>query len=430
MSSAPPPPPETRRRVPRLSRRMQVVALVALAVAIGAFAAGATTLKHLFGGGDSHGAQTQPAPAPGTFRPTKEQWAGLKVMPVESYTFRSEQITDGNIAINEDTTTPVFSPFSGRVTRVVAKLGDAVKAGDPLMAVEASEVVQAQNDLVAALSTLNTARSQLKLAENNEKRQHELYLAKSGALKDWLQSQAELASAQNALRSAETARAAARNRLRILGKSAAEISAVENSPNTQQMNPEAIVRAPIGGTVVQRQVGLGQYITSAASGASTTPVYSIGDLSTVWLIANVRETDARMVRIGQPVDVRVLAYPGRVFSAHLAWIAPSIDATTRRLPVRAEVENADGALKPMMFASFSIITGVDVAAPAIPQNAVIYEGDKVRVWVAHEDKSIELRNIKPGLTNGDLVEVIGNLKPGERIVTKGALFIDRAASGS
>src|SRR5207302_600752 len=138
MSSAPPPPPETRRRVPRLSRRMQVVALVALAVAIGAFAAGATTLKHLFGGGDSHGAQTQPAPAPGTFRPTKEQWAGLKVMPVESYTLRSEQITDGNIAINEDTTTPVFSPFSGRVTRVVATLGDAVKAGDPLMAVEAS----------------------------------------------------------------------------------------------------------------------------------------------------------------------------------------------------------------------------------------------------------------------------------------------------
>src|SRR5260221_426522 len=225
---------------------------------------------------------------------------------------------------------------------------------------------------LAALSTLNTARSQLKLAEANEKRQHELYLAKSGALKDWLQSQAELASAQNALRSAETARAAARNRLRILGKSATEIASVENSPNTQQINPEAIVRAPIGGTVVQRQVGLGQYIASAASGASTTPVYSIGDLSTAWLMSTVRETDPRMVRIRQPVDVRVLAYPARVFSAHLAWIAPSIDATTRRLPVRAEVENTDGALKPMMFASFSIITGVDVAAPAIPQNAVIY----------------------------------------------------------
>jgi cobalt-zinc-cadmium efflux system membrane fusion protein len=280
---------------------------------------------------------------------------------------------------------------------------------------------------VAALSTLNTARSQLRLAENNEKRQHELYLAKSGALKDWLQSQAELTSAQNALRSAETARAAARNRLRILGKSAAEISAVENSPNTQQMNPEAIVRAPIGGTVVQRQVGLGQYIASAASGASTTPIYSIGDLSTVWLIANVRETDARMVRIGQPVDVRVLAYPGRVFSAHLAWIAPSIDAATRRLPVRAEVENTDGALKPMMFASFSIITGVDVAAPAIPQNAVIYEGDKAHVWLVLDDGTVAARSIQVGRTNNGMVEVTQGLAPGERIVASGTLFIDRAA---
>jgi cobalt-zinc-cadmium efflux system membrane fusion protein len=413
-------------RVPRLSRRMQLVALALAVVAVGAFAAGATTIKHLWGGGDSRGAQTQAVPAPGTFRPTKEQWAGLKIMPVESYTFRSEQITDGNIAINDDTTTPVFSPFSGRVTRVIAKLGDAVKRGQPLMAVEASEVVQAQNDLLAALAALSTARSQLKLAESNEKRQHELYLAKSGALKDWLQSQAELTSAQNAVRSAETARAAAHNRLRILGKSAAEITALENSPDTQQMNPEAVVRAPIGGTVVQRQVGLGQYIASATSGASN-PVYSIGDLSTVWLIANVRETDARMVRVGQPVEVSVLAYPGRVFSARITWIAPSIDATTRRLPVRAEVENHDGALKPMMFASFSIITGVDVAAPAIPSSAVIYEGDKAHVWVVLDDGTVAARSIQVGRTSGGMVEVTQGLAAGERIIASGTLFIDRAA---
>jgi len=104
---------------------------------------------------------------------------------------------------------------------------------------------------------MNTARSQLRLAEANEKRQHELYLAKSGALKDWLQSQAELTTAQNALRSAEIARAAARNRLRILGKSAAEIAAQENSPNAQQMNRRRGTRADRrhGGA---RQVGLGQ----------------------------------------------------------------------------------------------------------------------------------------------------------------------------
>jgi cobalt-zinc-cadmium efflux system membrane fusion protein len=414
----------TASRVPRLPRHLQILVLAVAAAAIALLAGGAATYKHFFAA--EKAAPQAPPAAPGTFRPTKEQWAGLKVIDVEVKPFRSEQITDGNIAINEDTTTPVFSPYSGRVTRVIAKLGDKVKTGEPLMAVQASEIVQTQNDLVAALATMNTARSQLRLAEANEKRQHELYLAKSGALKDWLQSQADLSTAQNALRSAETARAAARNRLRILGKSASEIAAQEDSPNTQQMNPEAVVRAPISGTVVQRQVGLGQYIASATGGAST-PVYSIGNLSTVWLIANVRETDARTVSIGQPVEVRVLAYPGRVFKARLTWIAPAIDATTRRLPVRAEVENPDGALKPMMFANFSIITGGEVAAPAVPQSAVIYEGDKARVWVALDDGSVAARSITVGRTNDGMVEVTQGLTAGEKIVASGTLFIDRAA---
>ncbi|MBV9189582.1 MAG: efflux RND transporter periplasmic adaptor subunit, partial [Betaproteobacteria bacterium] len=155
--------------------------------------------------------------------------------------------------------------------------------------------------------------------------------------------------------------------------------------------------------------------------------YSIGDLSTVWLIANVRETDARLVQIGQAVNVRVLAYPGRVFNAHITWIAPSIDPATRRLPVRAEVDNTDGALKPQMFANFSIYTGSDIAAPAIPQSAVIYEGDKAHVWVALDDGTVASRSIKIGHTNDTLVEVTEGLKAGEKIITSGTLFIDRAA---
>jgi cobalt-zinc-cadmium efflux system membrane fusion protein len=83
-----------------------------------------------------------------------------------------------------------------------------------------------------------------------------------------------------------------------------------------------------------------------------------------------------------------------------------------------------------MFANVTIYSAGDRPAVGVPKQALIYEGDQVRIWVAHPDKTIELRQIKPGLTNGDLVEVVGNLKPGEMIVTKGALFIDRAASGS
>jgi len=178
--------------------------------------------------------------------------------------------------------------------------------------------------------------------------------------------------------------------------------------------------------VVQRKIGPGQYINSGASD----PVFVIGDLSTVWLTAFVRETDASIVSVGQELSFNVLALPSHPLVARIDYVAAAIDPATRRLLVRATVDNRDGLLKPEMFANVTIYSGGDHSAVGVPKQALIYEGDQVRVWVAHEDKSIELRQIKTGLTNGDLVEVDGNLKPGEQIVTKGSLFIDRAASGT
>jgi membrane fusion protein, heavy metal efflux system len=366
-----------------------------------------------------------PADAPGTFRPTEAQWASLKIAPVGEIAFRAEQVTDGKIANNDDTTTPVFSPYSGRVTKLFAKAGDQVERGAPLMVVAASEFVQGQNDLITAIAGLNTTRAQLRLTTINEKRQHDLFDAKAGALKDWEQAQADLETAKANLRTAEITLAAVRNRLHILGKSDADIAAIENA---QQMSAEAVVEAPIGGTVIQRQIGLGQYINSTANGAST-PVFSIGNLATVWLVANVREADAPLMRLGEPVEVHVLAYPNRIFKAKLAYVAPAVDPNTHRLPVRAEVENADGALKPEMFASFSIITGDAHSAPGVPEGAVVYEGEVARVWVARDDKTLALRPIRVGRVSGGMVEVLAGLQPGEKIVTSGTLFIDRAAQG-
>jgi cobalt-zinc-cadmium efflux system membrane fusion protein len=374
-------------------------------------------------------AETQSAPATGTFRPTDAQWESLKIAPVQLRSFQSERTTEGKIANDDDATTPVFSPYSGRVTKLFAKAGDEVKQGASLLAIEASEFVQGQNDLISAVSALNTARAQLNLAQTTEKRQHELYDTKGGALKDWQQSQVDLATAQGSFRSTEIALAAVRNRLRILGKSDAEIAAIENAPDRLTMNPEAIVYAPISGTVTQRQVGLGQYINSAANGAST-PVFSIGDMSKVWLLANVHEADAPSMRPGEPVEVHVLAFPGRVFKAKLIYVAAAIDPGTHRLPVRAEVENPDGALKPEMFATFSIITGDAVNAPAVAEAAVVYEGQTARVWVAGKDKTVGLRQIRPGRTQDGMVEVLAGLQPGESVVTSGSLFIDRAAQAT
>jgi len=216
-----------------------------------------------------------------------------------------------------------------------------------------------------------------------------------------------------------------RNRLRILGKTDEEIGSLE-AQTTQKLDPVAIVTAPVRGTITQRQIGVGQYINSEAAGA-TNPVYTISDLSTVYLIANVREVDAPLMKVGLPLEVQVLAYPGQVFKGKVSYVAPSIDPNTHRLPVRADVENPDGALKPGMFANFSIITGAASTAPAVPQSAIVYEGEQARVWVAGEGDTLALREIRTGRTSEGLLEVLAGLSPGEKVVTSGTVFIDRAA---
>jgi cobalt-zinc-cadmium efflux system membrane fusion protein len=362
---------------------------------------------------------------PGTFRPTQLQWRGLKLAPVTMMTFRPEQVTEGTIAVDDDLTTPVFSHYSGRVTKVMAMLGDVVEPRAPLFVIHATEFVQAQNDLITALANLRTARSQLTMAQTTEKRTHELYLAQGGSLKDWQQAQTDLITAQNTVRSDEIALHAVRNRLRILGKTDEEIASLEAQP-TQKLDPVATVTAPVRGTITQRQIGVGQYINSEAAGA-TNPVFTISDLSTVYLIANVREVDAPLMHVGLPLEVHVLAYPARVFKGKVSYVAPSIDPNTHRLPVRADVENPDGALKPGMFASFSIITGETTTAPAVPQEAIVYEGDRARVWVAGDGDTLALRQIRTGRSSEGMVEVLAGLSAGEKVVTSGTVFIDRAA---
>jgi cobalt-zinc-cadmium efflux system membrane fusion protein len=361
-------------------------------------------------GGRAFGPHEAPAAAapspPGTFRASPQQLKTLTVEAVQTHGFVSEELTEGKIAVNGDRATPIFSPYSGRVTRVIAGLGDTVKSGAPLAMLEASEFVQAQNDL-------STAAAQVKLARINETRKHALYDAKGGSLQDWQQAQAELTTAETALNSV-------RNRLRILGKSDTDITKLEQA---RTIDPVATLTAPIFGVVVDRQVGPGQYLQSG----SGIPLFTIADPSSVWLLANVRETDAGLVKLGQSVEVRVLAYPKRAFKARVTYVAALVDSVTHRLPVRAEIDNHDGALKPEMFANFRILTSDASESPAVPAAAVVYEGDAAHVWVVAGDGLLSLRAIRTGRSNDGLIEVLDGLKPGEKVVTKGGLFIDQVA---
>ena len=405
----------------QLLDRTKLAVGAALTVLAGAALYGFTHI-----GGASHGSSevsSQSRKGSQRYTPTPAEWATLTIEPVTERTFRAETVTEGKVAVDEDRSTPVFSPYAGRVMKLMVRPGDNVTQGQPLFVIEAADTVQAQNDFVAAIAALNKAKSALALAQIQDTRARDLFEGKAVPLKDYQQSQANLIQAQNDMRSSQTALEAARNKLRILGLTDEAITTFQEKG---RIDPSTTIYSPISGTVVQRKVGPGQYVNSGASD----PVFVIGDLTTVWLTAFVRETDASKVSIGQEIAINVLALPGRTLSARINYVAAAIDPATRRLLVRATIDNKDGALKPEMFANVTIYSAGDHPALGVPKQALIYEGNQVRVWVAHDDKSIELRQIRTGLTNGDLVEIEGNLKPGERIVTKGSLFIDRAASGS
>jgi membrane fusion protein, heavy metal efflux system len=402
-----------------LRRLLIALAAIALVVAVGF--GGSRMLGQRAASSDSSQAAKND---PSRFKPTDAEWASLGFEPAKEQEFRAEHITEGKIAVNEDSSTPVFSPYAGRVAKLLVKPSDTVEKGQLLFVIEATDTVQALNDFITALSTLNSARSKLNLAEINEKRQNDLYAGKAVPLKDWQAAQDALVGAQNDQRAAETALEAVHNRLRILGRSEDQITQFQQ---TRQISADTPIYSPIAGTVVTRKVGPGQFIAAGASD----PVFVIGDLSTVWLTAFVRESEAADVRLGQEIDYTVLALPGRAFKARIDYVAAAIDPTTRRLLVRATIDNKDDLFKPEMFASVTIFSGGGHRSVGVPKQALIYEGERVRLWVAHdEDKSLELRKVQTGLTNGDLVEVKTNLKAGEKVVTRGSLFIDRAASGT
>lgn len=263
---------------------------------------------------------------PGEFRPTDQQWANLRFARAGGDAYSPALLTDGQIATDDDRTTQLFSPFTGRVSRIFVKTGDVVRRGQPIYTIAASELVQGRSDIATAEAAVAAARKALTTAEANAARQQALLAVQGAAQRDVQQAQSDLANARSTLASSEAQLSAARGRLQVLGLGGTSGSGRD----------EAIVRSPIDGTVTARAAGIGQYVESAASGAST-PLFTISDLSHVWLVANVREADAGRLRRGAMLSVEVPAFPGRRFDARVHYIAPVVDPNTRRIVVRAQI---------------------------------------------------------------------------------------------
>lgn len=350
-------------------------------------------------------------------RVVPDQLHQLEVVKVESHAFLDQRSAIGQIAFNEDASTPVLTPFSGRVIRVIAKVGDQVRRGDPLLEIDSPEQVPPQNEFIAAQGARNKASSQLNLAQIVEKRTRDLYEGKAAPFKDLQQAEAQLAAAQSDMRSTETAFEAARIRLRILGRSDAEISELEQKGTISRVTR---ITAPIDGTVISRKVGPGQHVKSDSADA----LYVIADVSTMWLKAQIFEQDIAFVRIGQEIEAKVAGAPNRTFTTRIANIGSASDLTTRRVMVRSEIDNPGGVLKSEMFATFKIGIAEPSVAPAVPVEAVIREGDLATVWVEAEPTLFKRRAVDIGMQQDGLTQIRRGLAVGERVISRGAIFVD------
>ena len=355
-----------------------------------------------------------------TVRINTPQMQHIALATVTMQGFREEKIATGKIAFNEEFMTPVFSPYAGRVTRVIAKPGDVVTPTSPLLELYTPDLIQAQSDFIGnATATLTKAKNALSLARRNEERQHQLYLEKAAALKDWQQAQADVTNAESDVQAAEAALLAARDKLRAFGKSAAEITRIEHG-HTERI---VTVTSPLAGTITARKVGPGQFIRQD----NTDPLFVIADLSQMWMLANVYESDVPSIKVGQPVEVQVMAYPEEVFKATITYIGAAVDPATHRVDVRAVVDNPAQKLKPEMFATFRIITHAEVQYLAVPLSAVVRDGDKTSVWVAQSEPQFVRREVKLGLEQNGYVQILSGLQAGEQVAAEGGLLLGSVA---
>jgi len=408
------PEPASPNRLSRV-RQMALVAVAAVALLL------VVVISRLF-----HAQQPDPAEPPatqGVFQATPDQFAGLQIQTVKASPAASFVRATGIITTDDDHSTPVLPPLTGQITDVLVEAGQTVTRGQALAIVRSTERSQVRDTLVTASAQRDTARSQLQIARNNAHRQEMIFRNGGGAQRDYQQAQTDLIAAQATLRTAEAAYAAAEDQVRIQGGTPAELSRL----GTSDGDALATIRAPISGVIASRAVSVGQFLTSNAD----TPIFVITDPATVWLVAQVTEADATHIHVNDTLDVTTPSSPGRVFSTKVSMVGAGLDPVTHRLPVRAVIDNPGGVLKPQMFANFVIRTvDADPQAPAVitvPAAAVIREGDDARVWIAEPGNRLVARPVQ--IADGpdeDSVIVTSGLKPGEQIVTRGALFVNEA----
>jgi cobalt-zinc-cadmium efflux system membrane fusion protein len=343
------------------------------------------------------------SPQSSTVELSQSQSSSIKTEPVGTMVFPVDKETVGSISFADNLSVQVFPPYQGKIIQSFVQLGDRVEKGQPLYTIDSPDLIQAESNLISAAGLFDLTTKELARAKDLN--------GTNGV------SEREVEQATSDQQTAEGAMKAARNAVRVFGKTEGEIDRIIAS---RKVDPALIVRSPIAGEVTSFAAPPGLFVQP---GNGTAP-YTVANVAIKWMLASASEGDLRLFHIGQPVAVRVMAYSNRVFQGKVSKIYASVDPTTHRATIRSEIADPRNELRPGMLANFTIRVQKPIEAIGVPANAVVREGDgTMTAWVTSDLRHFSQRIIKAGLRVDDRVQVLEGLQPGELVVSDGAVFL-------
>lgn len=348
-------------------------------------------------------------PAEASVDLNETQLKAIKFGPVQSHTFSPQRTAVGSIDFNEDLAVQVFPPYQGRIIKAYAALGDEVSRGKVLYTIDSPDLIQAESALIAAAGVYDLTSAALARAKP-------LYENQGIAQKDLQQAVSDQMTAEGALK-------AARDAVRVFGKSESEIDQIVAR---RKIDPALVVTSPVNGRVTARNAQPGLLVQPGTAPAP----YQVADLSTLWMLANVAESDSPLFHVGQTVRVKVMAFPDHDFEGTITTLGATVDPATHTVVVRSEVRDPGHELRPGMFATYVISTGAPVTALAMPLPGVVREGDgSMSVWTTTDQRHFTRRAVKIGLQQDGFDQIVDGLQPGETAVTDGAIFLSNMLNG-
>jgi membrane fusion protein, heavy metal efflux system len=338
------------------------------------------------------------------------QLNAIKVEPVGSYLFPVDEEAVGNISFADDLSVQVFPSYQGKIIQSLVELGEEVQKGQPLYTIDSPDLIQNESTLIGAAATLELTAKELDRARSLN--------GANGV------SERELEQATSDQQTAEGALRAARDAVRVFGKTDAEIDQMISS---RKIDPVLVVRSPIAGQVTSFDGPPGLLVQPGNQPAP----YTVTKVSLKWMLADVVETDIPLFHLGQLVQVKVTAYPDRVFQGKISKIYATVDPDTHRATIRSEIIDPRNELRPGMLANFVIRVHDPVKATALPANGVVREADgTMTAWVTTDRRKFSQRVVKTGLRTDGRVQILAGLQPGDLAVTDGAVFLSNMLQAS